>query len=73
MPTEKPIYQVYLLRLWPASVSQTGPTAWRASLENPHTGERLGFASLEQLFTYLMEQVENDGRTKSDFLSDKQT
>ena len=60
MPPEKPIYQVYLLRLWSANVSRTGLSSWRASLENPHTGERLGFANLEQLFTYLMQQVEND-------------
>lgn len=35
--------------------------SWRASLEDLRTGERLGFASLEQLFVYLMEQVEGDG------------
>jgi hypothetical protein len=27
-------------------------------LEDPHTGERLGFATLEQLFAYLMERTE---------------
>jgi hypothetical protein len=31
---------------------------WRASLEIPETGKRMGFASLEQLFAYLIEAVE---------------
>jgi hypothetical protein len=50
--SDKPqTYQSYLLRLWPTT-SQGGVT-WRAMLEDPHTGERQGFASLEELFTYL--------------------
>lgn len=54
-------YQSYLLRLWRAGA--TGPKVWRASLENPRTGERLGFANLEQLFVFLMEHTEqtNEG------------
>jgi hypothetical protein len=47
------------LRLWCA---ETRDPCWRASLEDPHTGKRIGFASLEQLFAFLMEQVE--GRAK---------
>jgi hypothetical protein len=45
----------YLLRLWP--VQQAGQTVWRASLENPHTGEQLGFATLERLFAFLEDQT----------------
>ena len=45
----------YLLRLWP--VHQQDQTAWRASLENPHTGELLGFATLERLFAFLEDQT----------------
>ena len=44
-------YLSYLLRLW--KVKAAGETLWRASLENPITGERLGFPDLEALFTYL--------------------
>jgi hypothetical protein len=51
------IYQSYLLRLWKAE--QTG---WRASLEDARTGERIGFANLEQLFVFLMERVADDTR-----------
>jgi hypothetical protein len=32
---------------------------WRASLEVPETGRRIGFASLEQLFAYLMDVSES--------------
>jgi hypothetical protein len=45
-------YRSYLLRLWQTS------QAWHASLDDPHTGKRLGFATLEQLFAYLMEVTE---------------
>lgn len=55
-------YLAYMLRLW-----QTKPDAgthhveakatWRASIENPHTGERRGFLSLEALFAFLAQEV----------------
>lgn len=50
-------YRVYLLRLWRAEAPDS---SWRASLEYSHTGERIGFEGLEQLFAYLMEQTECD-------------
>lgn len=46
----------YVLRLWQAEGSQSPD--WRASLETPVTGQRIGFASLEQLFVYLMDRCE---------------
>ena len=52
-------YRSYLLRLWCGDALDR---CWRASLEDPRTGERIGFASLELLFAYLMEQVEGDGK-----------
>ena len=48
-------YLSYLLRLW--RIPGPAGTDWRASLESPHGGERLGFCSLEALFTYLREQA----------------
>jgi hypothetical protein len=54
-----PIYCSYLLRLWCAGQVERG--SWRASLENSHTREWIGFASLEELFAFLIEQVEDDG------------
>jgi hypothetical protein len=46
----------YLLRLWQTEGLQK--LGWRASLEVPETGHRIGFASLEQLFAYLMDLSE---------------
>ena len=48
---EEPTYLSYLLRLW--MVEAADRNCWRASLESPITGERLGFQDLEALFTYL--------------------
>ena len=50
-------YRSYLVRLWRV---ETPGQSWRASLEDPRTGQRIGFAGLEQLFAFLMEQVERD-------------
>ncbi len=55
MSEEQPDYIAYLLRLWRTGGQAGG--AWRASIEDPHTGERRGFASLEALFAFLREQV----------------
>ena len=47
-------YVSYLLRLW--RTSKENP--WRASLEDPRTGERVGFGSLEALWEFLQEKTE---------------
>jgi hypothetical protein len=44
-------YVAYMLRLWQAR-AEDGIT-WRASLESAGTGERFGFAGLEDLFRFL--------------------
>ena len=49
-------YHSYLLRLWQAGKGLSSGVAWRASLENPHTGEVLNFTSLERLFEFLAGQ-----------------
>jgi hypothetical protein len=48
-------YLSYLLRLWQESNGGASGEAplWRASLEKPQTGDRLGFASLADLFAFL--------------------
>ena len=51
-----PHHLSYLLRLW-RSEGLRG-FDWRASLEVPETGQRIGFASLEQLFAFLMDVSE---------------
>ena len=59
MSKQQPTAHSYLLRLWPTGPA--GQPVWRASLEDVQTGERLGFANLEQLFVFLMEQTEQSG------------
>jgi hypothetical protein len=54
MSAERPQYFAYLLRMW--QEHRNGLLVWSASLEDPHTGERLGFADLPRLFAFL-EQV----------------
>lgn len=47
-------YLSYLLRLWTSE--RDGQRIWYASLENPQTGERIGFGSLEHLFDFLRDR-----------------
>ena len=49
-------YQSYLIRLW--LVDEESNFVWRASLENPHTGERQGFTTLARLIAYLESHTE---------------
>jgi len=42
-------YKAYLLRLW----REQEDGRWRATLENPGSGERAGFATLEELVAFL--------------------
>ena len=55
MGEEEQRYKSYLVRLW--QTESMGEWAWRASIENAHTGERKGFARLEQLFLFLEEET----------------
>jgi hypothetical protein len=70
MAEERRRYRAYLLRLWWAG--HDGEAGWRASLEEPHTGVRHGFATREQLFAFLKEQADSspnsDGATSDDQL-----
>ncbi len=64
MTKEQARYSSFLLRLWHAG--DDGSPVWRASLENPHTGEHLGFASLRELFTYLERQTDEVASPKEE-------
>ncbi len=55
MTHEPHAYLAYMLRLWRVN-TEAGPV-WRTSLEDPHTGERRGFADLEALFAFLDEKT----------------
>jgi len=51
-------YFSFLLRLWQAG--NMDEPVWRASLENPHTREVVGFNNLSELITYLQQLGEKD-------------
>ena len=53
MDIENEQYQAYLLRLW--LFERDERWVWRVALENIHTGERHGFASLNALVAFLQE------------------
>ncbi len=59
-------YVAYMLRLWRAG-SRDGIPVWRASLENPHTGERLVFGDVEGLFAFLSELLASAGEARTPF------
>ncbi|MBI5566133.1 MAG: hypothetical protein HY870_14650 [Chloroflexi bacterium] len=52
-------YFSYLLRLW----REGDAVPWRASLEDPHTGQRRNFARLQDLFKVLEEETQVDTET----------
>lgn len=54
--SSNPNYHSYLLRLWRDNANHP----WRASLQCTATGEKLAFADLLTLFTFLLEQVAVD-------------
>ena len=49
-------YLSFLLRLW--RINQNSNETWRASLEDPRTGEQRGFASLDLMMEFLLEQLQ---------------
>ena len=55
---ETPRYRAYLLRCWAEhGPSAPAPAVWRYSLEDPHTGERRGFADLAALLAFLRAEL----------------
>ena len=62
-------YLSYLLRLWQANSG--GELVWRASLEDPHTGARRGFACLVELIAYLEEEMKDRPQTGGDQVGTK--
>ncbi len=55
--------RAYMLRFWEIrSRDPNHPPAWRFSLEDPHTGDRLGFADLEALVAFLQTELADIGR-----------
>lgn len=55
MNAEPRRYVSYLLRLW--QTQSDGRSVWRASLEDPYGGRRLGFAGLAEMLAYLEQEI----------------
>ncbi len=52
---DKVFYFSYLLRVW--RVVRDDELVWMASLEDPRTGKRQGFTSLEDLYAFLLKDI----------------
>lgn len=60
-------YQIFLLSLWAEPIhTANGCSVWRFSLENPHTGQRLGFKNLAALVKYLHQQTTGGDEEQTD-------
>lgn len=74
IPIRSQRYRSYLLRFWRESSEKTAPlNDWRFILEDPHTGERLGFANLDKLvghLNYLMHSADTLDALPSDSQTD---
>lgn len=57
MPSKPFHYHAYLLRIWHAQGADENVT-WQASLQDAATRQRIGFASLEGLFAFLLNEIE---------------
>jgi len=66
-------YYSFLLRLW--KVNQGGRVVWRATIENPHTKEIIGFETVQDFTEYLERLLEinrsedNDGSVGNDLVT----
>jgi hypothetical protein len=63
---EPPRYRAFMLRCWEVrSPDPEGRTTWRFGVEDPHTGQKHGFADLEALIAFLQtELLEETGSTR---------
>ncbi len=58
-----PRYLSYVVSCWQESSVHAGReiTVWRFSLQNPHTNQRRGFATLESMLVSLQAELVDDG------------
>jgi hypothetical protein len=68
IPTQRPGYHAYLLRLWRENGDDW---SWRLSLQDTQSGERTGFACLEDLLRFLSEKMQAISPIDSDREKDR--
>ncbi len=57
LPGKPTNYHAFVLRCWVDPARRADSDAYRFSLEDPHTGERYGFAGLGSLVEFLRAQL----------------
>jgi hypothetical protein len=62
MKREPSGYRAYLLRLW--RIEDGEKAIWRASLQDVRTGQRLGFADLDEAIAHLRKEIRSAPDTK---------
>ena len=61
-----PRYRSYLLSFWEErGQDPDAPVVWRFRLEDPHTGQRRGFADLKALMAALEQETSNSGTNET--------
>ena len=61
---EPPRYRAFMLRCWEVrSPDPDGLTTWRFGVEDPHTGQKHGFADLEALAAFLQVELLEETKT----------
>jgi hypothetical protein len=63
MDRERHGHIAYMLRLW--RVENGVEVVWHASLQEVRSGERLGFAGLDEAVAYLRQQLETQPEPRS--------
>lgn len=67
IPEHPPRSRAYLLRCWEErGQDPLRPPTWRFILEEPHTGQRHGFAGLAQLVAFLQGFAESSREDAND-------
>lgn len=60
IPSKAPNYHIFMLKCWPEHQQGNGfTTFWRFSLEDPTTGQRKGFAQLDDLLVSIRQQLQD--------------
>ncbi len=58
---DTPPLRAYMLRFWKVgSLDPQRPPTWRFSLEDPHTGDKVGFADLDAMVAFLQAEIASD-------------
>src|SRR5688572_30240757 len=60
-PVGPPRYRGYMLRFWQERSQRGTQVVWRFSLDDPHTGERRGFAGLAALIAAVQYEMDAAG------------